>query len=294
MTTPLLTIAIPTYNRASILDSTLAHLIGDADFDSSRVEIVVSDNASTDNTAEIVAKYPGVLYHCNPENIGYRNFTVAMSLGRGQYIRLMNDTVRYRPGMLGKLLSIVEESLSLNAHLVICNPCPGLRSADMIVSGADELLHKIMHEITWVGNLGMWREDFQNLTNPDRLVGTLMQHVDWMLRVTEDGKKTRLVIDAFWDVYPVKQKGSYHLFDTFINQYLKILRTCGMGVRIVEREKYYLLRYFVLYWYFHLKKDKEYQFDMRGAWSVLWANYWYEPYFYFWMLFGYFRHWTRS
>ena len=57
----LLSICIPTCNRGSILDTVILNYITNEEFDDS-VELVISDNASTDNTEEIVKeiikKYP--------------------------------------------------------------------------------------------------------------------------------------------------------------------------------------------------------------------------------------------
>ena len=47
----ILTIAIPTYNRAIFLERSLKSIISQA---CPNIEIIVSDNASTDNTAKIV------------------------------------------------------------------------------------------------------------------------------------------------------------------------------------------------------------------------------------------------
>ena len=48
--TPLLSICIPTYNHAELLDRALARLTSLPAFASGDVEVVLSDNASTDGT----------------------------------------------------------------------------------------------------------------------------------------------------------------------------------------------------------------------------------------------------
>ena len=53
---PLLSICIPTYNRAEILRRTLAKITSDKDFDED-IEIVISDNASTDNTQKVCQEF---------------------------------------------------------------------------------------------------------------------------------------------------------------------------------------------------------------------------------------------
>jgi glycosyltransferase involved in cell wall biosynthesis len=55
---PLLSICIPTFNRAYILEKTLHSIVSQKIFqDTNEIEVIVSDNCSSDNTFEIVNKY---------------------------------------------------------------------------------------------------------------------------------------------------------------------------------------------------------------------------------------------
>jgi glycosyltransferase involved in cell wall biosynthesis len=51
----ILTICIPTYNRASLIDEALNHLI--PIISDLKIEICISDNASPDNTQAIIKKH---------------------------------------------------------------------------------------------------------------------------------------------------------------------------------------------------------------------------------------------
>lgn len=286
MQSPILTIAIPTYNRAGQLDNCLERLSADPDFDASKIEVLVSDNASTDDTRAVVAKYPSVRYHRNQTNIGFANFTVAMRLATGRYVRIMNDTASFRPSKLGLLLRKIESTDSSEANLLFCNPLTAKKRGIIEAVGSRQLIEAESYLITWVANFGMWKKDFEALTDPDRFVHTLMQHVDWQLCSADNGKKTVLVVDEFLDVQEIKKKGTYNLFDTFINKYLSILRFHGVKGRALRREKYRLFRHFVLPWRLKLKKDKEYQFDTGDAEKVIRHTYRWKPYY--WLLTAYY------
>lgn len=56
MLLPLLSICIPTYNRAEYLRRTLDSIVSQEDFDSN-CEIVTSDNSYTDNTEGVCRNY---------------------------------------------------------------------------------------------------------------------------------------------------------------------------------------------------------------------------------------------
>jgi abequosyltransferase len=92
----LLTIAIPTYNRAGYLDECLNHICSQLKGYEDRVELVVSDNCSTDSTGEVVQRYIDksypVIYRRNPENIGSdNNFIKCFKEARGKYVLIMGD-----------------------------------------------------------------------------------------------------------------------------------------------------------------------------------------------------------
>jgi glycosyltransferase involved in cell wall biosynthesis len=89
---PLVTIAIPTYNRAgSYLPIALASALSQG---YPRLEIIVSDNASTDHTASIMEKIsdPRVRYLRHPANLGAnRNYNYCLEAAHGDYFLLLHD-----------------------------------------------------------------------------------------------------------------------------------------------------------------------------------------------------------
>ncbi len=51
---PLVTVVIPTHNRAGLLRESLASVLSQT---FARIEVIVSDNASSDETADVVASF---------------------------------------------------------------------------------------------------------------------------------------------------------------------------------------------------------------------------------------------
>ena len=90
--TPLVTIAIPTFNRAR---SYLPRALRAACVQTyANLDILVADNASTDDTAAVVASMGDarVRYHRHPENMGSaRNTNFCIESSRGEYTLLLND-----------------------------------------------------------------------------------------------------------------------------------------------------------------------------------------------------------
>lgn len=119
---PLLTIAIPTYNRAAYLRESLRQLAQEVKAVAPGVvEILVSDNCSPDQTPVIVeeARASGLTIHYirNASNLGWAlNFIQCYEQAGGRHVLLMGDDDLLVDGSLALLL----ERLTTRAYGVIC------------------------------------------------------------------------------------------------------------------------------------------------------------------------------
>jgi len=94
-----LSIIIPTRNRCNYLKQLLPVMLDQCDTidpNNRQIELIVTDNASTDKTSEYISslnkKKERIVYVCNPENIGAdANFINGVKLANGKYIWLFGD-----------------------------------------------------------------------------------------------------------------------------------------------------------------------------------------------------------
>lgn len=108
---PLLTIAIPTYNRSGFLSELLEVLAPQISHEP-RVELIISDNASSDNTSAAVDGFASAGMPCryirNPVNTGAdANFLQCFREARGQYFWLVGDDDILVPGAVAKILDLL-------------------------------------------------------------------------------------------------------------------------------------------------------------------------------------------
>lgn len=94
-TTPLVSICIPTYNRAEMVGTTIESALRQT---YPNLEILVVDNASTDTTEEVVAGFRDnrLKYSKNQHNLGlFGNFNRCIELSTGDYIHILHsdDTI---------------------------------------------------------------------------------------------------------------------------------------------------------------------------------------------------------
>jgi glycosyltransferase involved in cell wall biosynthesis len=94
----LLTIAIPTYNRAKLLDKQLAWLAQAIQGFEADCEIFVSDNCSTDHTQDVINKWQAIFTNIsfinnkNSENIGLRkNIAHCINSAKTKYVWTVGD-----------------------------------------------------------------------------------------------------------------------------------------------------------------------------------------------------------
>lgn len=99
--TPSVTVCIPAYNAGKTLRRTLNSIL---EQEYPNFKVIVCDNNSTDNTAEIVKEFSkyGVYYFLNPTHTGWgeSNWNFAISLATGPFIALYHADDLYESTML--------------------------------------------------------------------------------------------------------------------------------------------------------------------------------------------------
>lgn len=282
ITNKLLSICIPTYNRCDILDVTLNSLFSNPEFDENKIEIIVSDNCSTDNTAKVVAKYPLVRYYCNSENVKDRNFSIVLGYATGSYIRLFNDTISFKPKVLGYMLEEIKKYLGKNKNLFFYGNMFLNQNCQKTISSKETYIKEVSFSSTWIANFGVWRDDFLTIKEKDRYAELQFVQVDWSYRIVENNKKTIICFEDLFNVIIPNKKGGYNVFDTFVNKYLFILKQENISLSFYEVEKYRLCKHFIYTWLTILFiNDKEnFGFDTSGVFKIIFKKYWYEPYLY--------------
>ena len=95
---PLLTVAIPTWNRAALLERQLCWLSRALRGGAGDVEVLISDNASTDETPAVIDRLRPALRGCelvvrrHPENLGaIRNIASCLRDARGLFVWVVSD-----------------------------------------------------------------------------------------------------------------------------------------------------------------------------------------------------------
>jgi glycosyltransferase involved in cell wall biosynthesis len=126
MTSPKVSICIPTYNYARFLPEAIDSVLTQTFSDS---EILIIDDCSHDNTPEIVSEYAGrdkrIRVKVNPVNVGMvNNWNLCLTEARGEYIKFVfGDDLLSSCDSLQKMVSVLDAdpgiSLASSARYVI-------------------------------------------------------------------------------------------------------------------------------------------------------------------------------
>jgi glycosyltransferase involved in cell wall biosynthesis len=259
----LLSICIPTFNRADVLDKSIASIVLQPEFESESVELVISDNASEDNTEEVVKryqkKYKNISYSKNSENIYVKNFPIVIGKAHGIFRKLCNDTLIFRKGSIRELINIVKENIVKRPVIFCLNRLNRNRHRKLYVAGDFEAFIKIVSFYsTWIGGFGIWEDDFNAIK--DKFAGCELSL--WQTKVLFEicaVKNEYLVGNVqYFDIQNVEKKDlTYGLYKVFYENYLSLYQEYLITHKISNKTflflKKHLLFGFLLQYYINIQ-----------------------------------------
>lgn len=160
-----LSICIPTYNRAEYLPATFESIAAQWRDD---LEITVADNASTDNTAELVAqlgkRFGNVRYFRWDENQGAdRNYLKCVEIATGEYCWILGSDDPIADGAVRQLMAHIDQqqpTIVLFNRLLCTKELTPIREDRFLdAKGADYL----RYEFAQTGSLEKYLNDARSL-----------------------------------------------------------------------------------------------------------------------------------
>lgn len=109
MRSPLVSICVPTYNSARYLRESLDSIVAQT-YDN--LEVIISDNASNDDSVSIAKEYGakyGFTVLVNEENLGaFGNWNQLLALSHGEYVAIYHSDDIYGPTMVEESVALLE------------------------------------------------------------------------------------------------------------------------------------------------------------------------------------------
>ncbi len=256
-----LSICIPTYNREKYLEELINCIINQVSGEEKeKVEICVSDNASTDNTEKMLKKYKGIIdivYNKNKENIGPDlNYLKSVEIARGEYCWLMGSDDQIEDDGIKYLLSEIEKvkvgevSLFLS-NRINCDFEMKKKTPDYFMeknclgkifdfNNEEDILsyfrnaNSIGAVFSYLSSIIVNRIDWLNIKYDDSFTGTAYSHVYILLKILFEGKRIKILEKHL----PLNRTGNDSFFQNLKQRvYLDFQGYLKLGYSIIKNEK---------------------------------------------------------
>ena len=140
MINPLISIAMATYNGGQYLKEQLDSIYAQT---YKNIEVIVTDDCSTDETTEILEQYSkshGLKYYVNEENLGFvKNFEKAITLCKGEYIALSDQDDVWETHKIYTLYHHVKDALLIHSDASLID-----ESGELTASSYTQNSHKVL------------------------------------------------------------------------------------------------------------------------------------------------------
>ena len=242
MNKPLLSICIPTYNRAEYLKNSIESIICQDEFKNKQVEIVIADNASTDNTESVARpyaqRYENIFYYRNEKNINNDNFPFVLSRGNGILRRLCNDTLCFEAGALKYICDVVRKYAQTKPY--ICWLGSKGRS-DIERMNFSKGIKTASYWITAIACFSIWDNECDGIEKDTYGTELMMWQVRKTLELSAEKDNMVLINKALTSTQNVYKKDvSYGLYHVFFENYFTLLNPYFESGKLTEDDKNYL------------------------------------------------------
>ena len=224
---PLLSIAIPTYNRAAFLNTCLSHILSQYGGHEEDLELIVADNHCTDNTKSVIESFRWrnlpIRYVKQKENVGAdRNFADCFALASGKYVLILGDDDILLEGAIETILTVLKNGDYGNVYLNSygfredhLQERPAARPPEVLkYHDAAEYFGKVNFWITFSSGNIVNKSLIASEIDPMRFVGTNMVQLNWILSAILKAK-TNAYLEEYIVAFKSANTGGYRLCEVF-------------------------------------------------------------------------------
>lgn len=233
----ILSICIPTYNRSSFLNRLFDSIKEQISEFSSSIEIIISDNASTDSTKDycnqLVADFEYITYVRNKTNLGPdKNISNVFKMARGKYVWVLGDDELLAPNALVRLVSLLDQ-IEIDTDMLYLSSIPTTVIKQNNIDNKLEL-ERFDNNIDFAKRVGILFTFISGvIVNKAKLgnieeeinfnLGTYLVQLSWVYSALKEGNKFLYIKTPLFMTEP-NNSGGYNLFEVFITNFLKITR----------------------------------------------------------------------
>ncbi len=274
----LLSICIPTKDRAFYLKETLDSIIND-NVSPDLYEIVISDNSDNNETKLLAEQYSSaginMVYYKNPEK-GFYNSIQALKLGNGDLLKLHNDYTKFKPGAFCLFVNMVKENKKNHPQILFTDG--NLKKKVAIPScDFDKFIRDSSYWNTWSSAFSIWKMDFEKLKFERSFLNDQFPHTSLLFQLKK--KKTFLIDDMeYFSNSAVSKKGGYNIFYNFCVIYIEMLNGLRDSNSITKLTYNYIKNkmkweFIPLWYYLTIETKGDFSFDNSSFYENIRKHY---------------------
>lgn len=231
---PLLSICIPTYNRIKYLTRLLNSILPEVSQFGNKVEIIINDNASVDNTKETIElmlkDHPSIRYYRNTDNQGADfNISDVFNKAQGRFAWVIGDDDYLLPGALLHIISVLSKHLSTD--IVYLNS--KTHQDDCYVTKAEQIDYTVIRDkILFASKVGVYFTFISGIiinkvknNCPQKLIlkykNTSLIQLSWVYNSLKNGNEFIIINSKYVNVQP-DNSGGYKFFTVFSKNFSEI------------------------------------------------------------------------
>lgn len=234
----ILTIAIPTYNRAETLRLLLNILLDELEGLKDSVEVIISDNASSDQTSEVTKEFsvawPAAVVVRHDNNLGAEeNFCQCVDRVRTRYFWLLGDDDLPKKGAVRKIVDLIEaESPDLvylhsewSREIACSGKGDGVVKLDWLAVSQINFARLVNVWFTFISGMIVNRERlnlFDNSVNIRHYAGTGLVQLGWIFALLKSGRSF-IYVDTVCVLAKGGNSGGYAIVDVFCENFTHIV-----------------------------------------------------------------------
>ena len=247
----LLTIAIPTFNRANCLDLCLSQFSLQLNGCESEVDIIVSDNCSTDETQDIVARYlaihSNIRYIKNSINIGPdENFIQCFKEANSKYVLIFGDDDVMHEHALNYILNIIRYEDFGSVFLSVTafsgeykneENISQLNKTFVVFNNNQEYIYRVCIDSTFISSNIVNKSLLPKNIDVSSYSGTNLAQLGWILPAYIHNDK-HAYIERPMIAVKTFNSGGFRFFDVFVTNFIKIISTYkanGLSTKLYNR-----------------------------------------------------------
>lgn len=243
MIKPTISLCIPTYNRAKYLKKSIDSVICQPEFQNGEVEIVISDNASTDGTEKLgktyESEYENIKYFKNSKNIVVENYPLSLRRGCGMYRKLCNDTFVYREDSMRNLCDFIKFHVKDKKTLFFLNQMRKNVKKEIIeCHDFNEFAETACTWTTWIGGFGLWEDECDKITSDLTGCDSLLWQCAQIYKIVAEKKETVINNQKLYEGQTVENKNlTYGLYQVLYVYFVDILKKY-LSIGLLKKETF--------------------------------------------------------